>query len=44
MCKKENYDMILNIKDLKEETYDLTSDSKKDISTLQKKLDINDKC
>ena len=28
------------MKDLREETYDLTSDLKEDISTLQKKVDI----
>ena len=31
--------MIWNIKDLREETYDLTYDLKEDISTLQKKVD-----
>ena len=31
--------MISNLKDLREETYDLTSDLKEDISTLQKKVD-----
>ena len=31
--------MISNIKDLREETYDLTSDLKEDISILQKKID-----
>ena len=37
--KKESDDMISNIKDLREETYDLTSDLREDITTLQKKVD-----
>ena len=37
MCKKQNYDMISNIKDLMEETYDLTSELKEVISNLPKK-------
>ena len=37
--KHENNDMISNSKDLREETYDLTSDLKQGISTLQKKVD-----
>ena len=37
--KKESDDMISNIKDLREETYDLTSDLREDIPTLQKKVD-----
>ena len=31
--------MISNVKDLREETYDLTSDLREDITTLQKKVD-----
>ena len=37
--KKESDDMISNIKDLREETYDITSDLREDITTLQKKVD-----
>ena len=37
--KQENNDIISNIKGLREETYDLSSNLKEDISTLQKKID-----
>ena len=35
--KQENYDMILNLKELREKKYDSTSDLREDISTLQNK-------
>ena len=37
--KKESDAMILNIKDLREETYDITSDLHDDITILQKKIE-----
>ena len=37
--KKESDGMISNIKDLREETYDITSDLKYDISTLEKEVE-----
>ena len=37
--KKESDYRILNIKDIREKTYDLTSELKEDISTVQKKVD-----